>query len=123
MGLFMVGLGSVWGKFQSLGIFQGLLKVVLVFWGLVLGLFNRVGLGRISIMHRGVYLGLRSKKTENSGEAEQWRSREAKKQKSKEAEKQRSREKKKSKKQRSRKAKTQGNINPKKKDKTGKNNP
>jgi hypothetical protein len=115
----MVGLGSVWGKFQSLGIFQGLLKVVLVFWGLVLGLF-RVGLGRISIMHRGVYLGLRSKKTENSGEAEQWRSREAKKQKSKEAEKQRSREKKKSKKQRSRKAKTQGNINPKKKDKTGK---
>jgi len=39
-------------------------------------------------MHLGVYLGLRSPKQENSGEAEQWRSREAKKQKSKEAEKQ-----------------------------------
>jgi hypothetical protein len=36
------------------------------------------------------------------------------------AKKQKSGEKKKSKKQRSRKAKTQGNINPKKKDKTGK---
>ena len=90
MGLFMVGLGSVWGKFQSLGIFQGLLKAVLVFWGLVLGLFNRVGLGRISIMHRGVYLGLRSKKQktaekQNSGEAEKQRSRKAKKQRSREA--------------------------------------
>ena len=85
----MVGLGSVWGKFQSLGLFQGLLKAVLVFWGLVLGLF-RVGLGRISIMHRGVYLGLRSKKQktaekQNSGEAEKQRSRKAKKQRSREA--------------------------------------
>ena len=84
----MVGLGSVWGKFQSLGIFQGLLKVVLVFWGLVLGLF-RVGLGRISIMHRGVYLGLRSKKTEKQRSREAGKRRKAK---SREAEKQRRRE-------------------------------
>ena len=97
-------------------------------------------------MHLGFCLGLRSKKEENSGEVEQWRSKEAKKQKkSKEAEKQakeekqkskkaekqnsgeakkhksRSRERQKSKKQRNRKAKKPGNRNPKKHAQNGKN--
>jgi hypothetical protein len=52
---------------------------------------------------------LEKQKAENSGEAEQWRSREAKTQKSKEVEKQRSRERKKSRnaeKQRSRETET-----------------
>ena len=38
----MVGLGSVWGKFQSLGIFQGLLKVVLVFLAVGVGFIEGV---------------------------------------------------------------------------------
>ena len=33
----MVGLGSVWGKSQILGLLKGLLKIVLIFLGLVLG--------------------------------------------------------------------------------------
>ena len=47
------------------------------------GLF-RVGLGCIYVMHLGVYLGVRSKKAENNGEAE--KSREAEKQRSRETE-------------------------------------
>ena len=30
LGLYRVGLGFVWGKFQILGLFKGVLKVVLV---------------------------------------------------------------------------------------------
>ena len=37
LGLFMVGLGSVWGKSQILGLLKGLLKIVLIFLGLVFG--------------------------------------------------------------------------------------
>lgn len=48
--MLVFGLGFVWGKFQILGMFKGLLRVALVFLGLVWGLF-RVGLIR-------VYLGL-----------------------------------------------------------------
>ena len=111
LGLFRVSLGFVWGKFQILSFFlQVYLSCLSLFGGLVWGLF-RVGLGCIYVMHLGVYLGVRSKKTENNGEAEQWRSRETKKHKS------RSREK-----QRSRKAKKQGNRNPKKCPKRKKNN-
>ena len=63
-----------------------------------------VGLGCIYIMHLGVYLGLRCKKAENSGKAEQWRSKEAEKHKQR-------REKQKSKHQRSRRAKKQEHRN------------
>ena len=60
---------------------QVYLSCLSLFGGLVWGLF-RVGLGCIYVMHLGVYLGVRSKKAENNGEAEQWRSRETKKHKS-----------------------------------------
>ena len=71
-------MGFIWRKFQ---IFQGLLRVVLVLLG--------VDLGLICIVFLKVYLGLRSKKTGNSREAERRRSREASKQESKEAKKKR----------------------------------
>ena len=102
-----VYLGFVWGKFQTFRVLKGLLSF-------------RIGLGCIDIVHIGVYLGLRSKKAENSREAEKWRSEEAKKQrrqakksrksKSREAEEWRSREAKKLRrreKQKSKKAKIQ----------------
>ena len=72
-----VGLGFVWGKFQSLGFF-GLLRVAVVFLALVWDLiwcWFRVFLS--SHAHLGVYLGLRSKNAQQKKEAEQWRSREA----------------------------------------------
>lgn len=75
-------MGVVWDKFQILSFFEGLLRGVLVFWGLVWGLF-RVGVGCIDLMHLRAYLGLRSKEQEtaekqNSGETEKHRSRKAK---------------------------------------------
>ena len=68
---------------------------------------------------------LEKQKTENSGEAEQWRSREAKKQKSNQVEKQRSRERKKNRnaeKQRSRETETPQKM-PKTEKKTKKHGP
>jgi hypothetical protein len=52
-GLFRVGLEFVLGKFQTLGLFKGLLKSCFVFFGVVWGLF-RVGLVCIYIVHFGV---------------------------------------------------------------------
>ena len=66
-GLFRVGLEFVSGKFQILGLFKGLLKSCFVFW---VGLGFRVGLVCIYIVHFGVYFGLRSRKAENSREAD-----------------------------------------------------
>ena len=77
-------LGFIWRKFQILGSL-GLLGVALYYiyilvWGCVLGLF-RVVFWCIYIVPLGVYLDLRSKRTEKkkNRETEQWRSREKKK--------------------------------------------
>ena len=114
LGLFRVGLGFVWVKFQIFDFLKGLLKIVLFFWGLVWGWF-RVGLGCIYIMHLAVYSGSRSKKNRKQRrsrtveKAEKQRSRKAKKQRTREAGKGRKAEKQKAEKQnqgKSRKAKS-----------------
>ena len=74
-----------------------------------MGYWCGVYLGCIYILHLGVYLGLRSKKAENSGEAEQWRSKEAEKQRSREAGKEKT-EKQKAEKQNSGEAEKQRSI-------------
>ena len=89
--MLVFGLGFVWGKFQILGMFKGLLRVALVFLGLVWGLF-RVGLGCIFVVHLKLEKQNKQKTAEkqNSEEAEKQRSRETRK--GRKAEKQRNRE-------------------------------
>ena len=89
--MLVFGLGFVWGKFQILGMFKGLLRVALVFSGLVWGLF-RVGLGCIFVVHLKLEKQNKQKTAEkqNSEEAEKQRSRETRK--GRKAEKQRNRE-------------------------------